>query len=134
MKVGGSTASGINFRIAQKVAQRELKNVSMCSTVSGHFTGRKFQHRIQNRSFLWSLLREPTKRVVSDFFHFHVSRQKTEPNDENFQDLLERRQPGYVIHEDYYIKGHKKYLNHDEDPVEVANLIIKDYDFIGVME
>jgi Sulfotransferase family len=109
------------------------------------------RNRQEKQSFLWTVVREPTARLVSMFFHFHVSRRRLEPRDEVFQGFLQDKRQ---LHPDYYIRT----LDTSEDiitiyknntktntttsfskvvqkkPVETANFITKDYDFIGVTE
>jgi hypothetical protein len=73
-KVGGSTASGINLRLAKNMAERLGENYSMCDNNFDHAMGWTMTSRKRSESFLWTMLRDPTKRAVSGFYHFYVSR------------------------------------------------------------
>ena len=75
MKVGGSTVAGVNTRIASRLGQRLLPgNNSWCNARWDHSSAyhMKYGRRIRSESFLWTVLREPTRRAVSQFFHFKV--------------------------------------------------------------
>jgi hypothetical protein len=110
------------------------------------------RNRHDKQSFLWTVVREPTARLVSMFFHFHVSRRRLEPRDDVFQAYLQDKRQ---LHPDYYIRtldtsddnttiiyknntstntttAFRKVL--PKTPVGTANFILQDYDFIGVTE
>jgi hypothetical protein len=95
-----------------------------------------FGQRNRERSFLWTILRDPTKRAVSQFFHFEVSRKKIEPTDREFLRWIQ----GYTFLHRYYLKTLsmedilETSTRPDFDPVAVANAIMNDYDFIGITE
>lgn len=98
MKTGSSTVGGITIRIARSQAKKEKgmtwgTKVPMCKTRFDHTSAKEyeFEKRDKNRSFLFSFVRDPTKRLVSQFFHFGASREKIEPTDENFQDYITSR-------------------------------------------
>jgi hypothetical protein len=133
-KVGGTTATGVQLRLSQKLAQRMNKtNISMCSTSFKHGDGRTFQHRVTGQSFLWSLLREPTARAISEFFHFKVTREKWEPTDRKFLKAMRHRKM-----KNFYLNLHammddagRKQVS---SPISVGNSILKHYDFIAITE
>jgi hypothetical protein len=89
-------------------------------------------------SFLWTMIREPSQRVVSEFYHFYVSRKKKEPTVSNFRTFLF----DYETHRkrDYYLKSlsmrqaFDRDLLQQYDPIAEANAILGDYDFIGITE
>jgi hypothetical protein len=92
-----------------------------------------FRNRIKNESFLWTILRDPTKRAISQFFHFDVSRNKIEPTDTNFIKFL--RSSYYT--KDYYLRAlhiKDKYDRTTMNPITTANTILRTFDFIGVTE
>lgn len=134
-KTGSSTASGINLRISRNTARRRNKEHDMCRVRFDHaWASSKFPTRDRDNSFLWTLVRDPTKRVVSQFFHFEISRDKKEPTDDNFFNYVINGPNGMV--KDYYlgalsISGYKEDRSNN---VDVANGIMGDYDFIGVTE
>jgi hypothetical protein len=94
------------------------------------------EYAIRNptKSFLWTIIRDPTKRAVSQFFHFQVSRSKVEPTDKNFIKWIGEEQSI----QNYYLRSlsmkSQDILSPNYDPIAAANQILKDYDFIGVTE
>ena len=82
MKTGSTTLSGITARIARNVAQRQhhANNSTTCTARLVHTRARRFSERKQDKSFIWSVVREPTARLFSKFFHFSVSRLGVKPN------------------------------------------------------
>ena len=152
MKTGSSTVSGITLRIARNIARRKNQNF-MCDCRFDHFPARdmEFINRDHRKSFLFTILRNPQARMTSQFFHFHVSRKKIEPSDENFKSFI--IQNSYM--HDYYLRDlalippHDKQrrlmvhtykpLEMDPDPLrrlrrKLANDIMRGYDFIGITE
>lgn len=152
MKTGSSTVSGVVLRIARNIARR-MGNKDMCNVRVDHSAARDLNYadRIKNESFLFTMIRNPEKRVTSQFFHFFVSRQKEEPSDVNFQSFLNKS--NYLF--DYYLRDlalvptnlpdmKKKihfYKPHKMDPGKLKNLrlrlandIMRGYDFIGISE
>lgn len=134
-KTGSSTGSGINLRISRNVAKQFGYN--MCKLRFEHGPDGTpgitlFRNRSHEDSFLWTVLREPTARSISAFFHFGVSRLRIEPTNENFL--------GYInnITQDYYLDAlytEKRFLGrHVDNPIEVCNSILKEFNFIGITE
>jgi hypothetical protein len=140
-KTGSSTTSGVNLRIARNVAQRRKRlNITICDARFDHgptfFPGYTlFNDRISNASILWSVLRDPTKRAISQFFHMEVSRKKLEPTDANLIRFL--RQYHKSMMQDYYYKALYTKAKFDRDkisPIPTANQILRTYNFIGITE
>ena len=52
----------------------------------------EYSLRDKKKSYLFSLLRHPTTRIISEFFHFQVSVYQQEPTDSNFQLFVQRKQ------------------------------------------
>lgn len=136
-KVGGSTAAGVHLRIMHQIAQRQGKEYPVCRGSFRH--GRAFKYAdIAGKSFMWSVIRDPTKRAISEFFHFGVSRRKIEPTDEAFLEYLHMLPP----------KIDRRKLGHygDRLPLQDANQrkgmdlldlykgILPSYNFIAVTE
>ena len=129
-KTGSSTASGVNIRIARNVAQRRNQS-SICKARFHHAkASRLYPTRSKQNSFAWSILRDPTSRLVSQFFHFEVSRAKKEPSDANFRKM--------ALGDNEYVKNHYlEYLGREEHmspSADALNGILEDYDFLGVTE
>jgi Sulfotransferase family len=137
MKTGGSTTSGVNARIARNEAQRRINATFVsCAALLEHsqantMLGPHPRHR--NESYLWATVRDPKRRFLSEFFHFLVSRNKTEPSDAalaaapidahylSWLSTTRTRQPLQPPRDDH-------------DPAAIINEILSDYDFIGVTE
>lgn len=135
-KTGSSTCSGLNLRIARNVAKRQNKNYTICKARSDHvWASNKYADRLNDKSFMWSVVRDPTARIVSQFFHFVVSRGKTEPTDSNFIGYITKNGPLDLIR-DYYLKALSLngFQRGSNDPAKTANKIFEDYDFIGITE
>lgn len=152
LKTASSTASSIHLRIAKNLAKRTTPttvsttatatthpsddNFEICKTRHLHgsaFNMYKFNKRIKNESFLWTLLREPTARYVSEFFHFQVSRRGVQPTDANFVEFL---QTGKHSNRHYlaWLSTSPFLKRHQDNPFPVAQKILRDYDFIGITE
>jgi hypothetical protein len=74
-KTASSTAAGVTFRIAEKVGAKMLNN----STCAHRW---KHQMKIENLEkpyLLWTSVRDPATRSLSEFFHFKVSRRGVAP-------------------------------------------------------
>ena len=138
IKVGSSTAMGVNLRIAENEALRQNKNYTRCTATHGHGKGYYYRNRIPDQSFLWSLIRNPTSRAISEFFHFKVSREKVEPTTENFIKMVNSNQ---VLAKNYYFSAHEL----TPDPFEynrpgrynhtsTIERFLNGYDFIGITE
>ncbi|KAG7345695.1 galactose-3-O-sulfotransferase [Nitzschia inconspicua] len=139
MKVGGSTAAGVLLRIAKDLAERYHTGHRICDGIYDHSLGRRFKGRkMGGQSFLMSLLREPTRRSISYFYHIIVSREKEEPTLENFVWEMEDLR-------NYYIRKHTTESlqlaqplangNHDDvTMINMVNNILDGHDFIAVTE
>jgi Galactose-3-O-sulfotransferase len=168
-KTGSSTSAGINLRIARNLAKRQWhdhKGVNQPNGMEGYYdachsrfqhgraatlfpnrtiqkyndlTSDHIDHQEQRRSVLWTILRDPTARCVSSFFHFAVSRHGVTPTDTNFTNYVKQRK----ISVDYYLRflytknnftRQTMHENIDNTPQKVINSILNTYDFIGIME
>jgi hypothetical protein len=143
LKTGGSTAAGINLRIARNLAKRKWPSSTsspqafdICKVRNDHATAEKLDYiqRDRSKSFLWTVIRDPTSRAISAFFHFRVSRGKIDPSDKNFQDWIS----GNTLLKNYYLKtlsfNTSSFHIGSFDPVAAVNNIIQEYDFIGTTE
>lgn len=153
MKAASSTLGGVALRIAHRKAESlRFADDNSTGMVPGAGSNKKrrpcrvrFDHglasrlrygdRDKSRSFLWTFVRDPTDRAISEFYHFAVSREKVEPTDVNFIEYLsDRRKNGHL--DDYYlqdmhVRGYDpKGVGHREAVREVMD----EYDFIGLTE
>ena len=76
--------AGVHMRIMHNAARRQSKDFPVCRGNFRHGLARQYAS-VRDQSLLWAVLRDPTSRAISQFFHFHVSRGKVEPTDANFQ-------------------------------------------------
>jgi hypothetical protein len=94
-----------------------------------------FPNRIRQKSFLWTVVREPAARAVSQFFHLQVSLENVTAKDKSFQRRLTREQ----VYWNYYLgilptKQVVVTAASSEAAVDIINKIVADYDFIAVTE
>lgn len=142
MKTGGSTAAGINIRIMRHAAEKKRVQDNVAGKFQ--FCQGRFEHSwgfdmLADRekggaSYLWTIVRDPTMRAVSQFFHFQVSREGTEASDYQFQRYLHAEKNTFS---NYYLQV----LTNEETPEifssgapAVINKLFYEYDFIGVTE
>ena len=132
-KTGSSTASGIHIRMARNIAQR--RNVTpICKSRFDHAWASTLYHNLnREQSFLWTIVRQPTARIVSQLFHFYVSRQGGNTTDES---LIERIRTDKAMTRDHYLSfmSLNGYRPNQHDPIQIANDIMQQYDFIAVTE
>jgi hypothetical protein len=55
-------------------------------------------------SFAWTILRDPTTRVTSQFFHFEVSRRGTLSSDQSFREYLHDEYETRDALDQYYLR------------------------------
>jgi len=140
-KTGSSTCAGITIRMARNQARRDGAESQICRSRFDHGPWKRPAYTLHRgrdpaRSFLWTNVREPTKRIISLFFFGEVSRHKKEPTDTNFQRFLTSEGHAY----NYYLEAlslgdYKRGEQVSEDSrLATINSILSDYDFVGVTE
>jgi Galactose-3-O-sulfotransferase len=139
---GASTAAGINIRIARNEAQRQGKD-AMCKTrFDREAASQIFPKRDPAKSFAWTVVRDPTMRLVSLFFHFDVSRDKLEPSDYQFLNRIRSENGQSPLIRNHYLNhltiqpglDNARLASSKVNPVEVIQQIVDQYDFIAVTE
>lgn len=141
MKTASSTLAGVAIRIARSMARRQSNNNvkgAMCKVRFDHTPAFQLQYgqRNKSKSFLWSFVRDPTNRAVSEFFHFGVSRLKMEPSDANFiKYMIEMRKytRNYFLL-DMTMKPFQPKRDANFTVMKAVESIMKEYDFIGSVE
>lgn len=138
MKTGSSTLAGVLLGIAHRKAKSILKSDIPCKMRVDHSPARHmgYAHRDKKRSFLISLLRDPTKRAMSQFFHFQVGDNNVPPTDERFQRYLvnsAERMSNYYVR-DLSMTTIEESLDDMDNYDEFVQTIINEYDFIGITE
>lgn len=149
-KTASSTSAGVHLRVARRLAQRLRRRQHddndnnattaptdwpVCRSRFLHgFAGPKmfrYARRDRTRSYLWTTLRQPTARYVSEFLHFQVGRRGADPR-RTWKSFL-RRGP----HSDHHslswlsVRG---YRYGRSDPYRTARSVLAEYDFIGLVE
>lgn len=137
-KTGSSTSVGVHLRLAYQVAaavsrQKKKQNAtttpSLCQTRFEHKPGSFFEDRKTSKSFLWTIVRDPTQRMLSQFFHFEVGRHKKDPYDEHFLQLTETWY--WMQHYAGYASVQRRHVRY---PRKRAQNLFQEYDFIAVTE
>ncbi|GKY97400.1 hypothetical protein MPSEU_000698500 [Mayamaea pseudoterrestris] len=130
-KTGSTTAASVTLRIASKVAARH-KDMTICKNRVQHSQAYKmgYDRRDFRNSILWTIVREPTSRVVSQYFHFHVSRRNKPPTDKVFIDFVKKRIGLLTSFQLNYLAFQKEYNN----PAQMIEQIFQQYNLVGVME
>ena len=130
-KVGGSTTAGVHLRIARNAADRQNQNFTICHT--GWMHGRaqnRYKNRNKEQSLLWTVLRDPTRRLVSMFYHFYVARRGVQATADNFRKhIVEEKHDTYL--ETVAFRHERGHLNNHSAMIES---ILYDYDFVAVTE
>ena len=142
-KASSSTLSGINIRIATKVGERVLplpppeeegetpinKTRRICLHTRDHGRWNLLNRRSPN--LLWTFLRNPTSRAVSEWMHFEVSRKgaaQSYERTERYLRTMKNRELRYLI-------PTARETVKREDPFRVIQTyIMEPYDFIGLLE
>lgn len=135
-KTGSSTASGIHLRIASNIARRQ--NLEICKNKFRHATARqmKLMQRDKTKSFAWSIVRDPTARAISEFFHLQVARRGIDPLDDNFIKFLNETRALRDFELNFLAMQH---IDKTEDRshmsnVDAINRLLNEYDFLGITE
>ncbi|GKY97321.1 hypothetical protein MPSEU_000690500 [Mayamaea pseudoterrestris] len=132
-KSGSTSGASVTLRIASKMAQRQdLNNATMCRNRVQHVPASRmsYDQRDKTRSILWSVVREPTARTLSHYFHFHVSRLHLQATDEEFVRFMRQ-------HAEMLTSFQLKYLslqNNITNPALAMQDIFQQYNLVGVTE
>lgn len=137
-KASSSTVAGVALRIARKFAQERNVSTPICQVRFNHPMASRlgYSKRQKMNSFLWTILREPTNRFISEFFHFGLSRNFIQPTDENIRRYMMETRPSI---DNYYLRWlslerpFEFKRDHDRIPTYVHN-IVHEYDFVGISE
>jgi hypothetical protein len=162
-KCASTTLAGVNLRIARNQGRKRLSDLqskngtlALCDVRWSHGHPKenkragRYQHRDKARSFLWSALREPTKRSVSWYFFKHLSLDGHSYSDEDFQTFLLKQRDHFYL---YYLNprpysfplssgGHGEQEDKNNGTVgdlgvavvDELNHVMNEYDFLGIVE
>ena len=134
LKSASSTLSGIAVQAAYNMARRLNVNTSHCLVRWNHATPSaktmKYNQLVKSDSYLFTFVREPTKRAISNFFFDEVSRFKKEPHDVNFKKyMLGKATRNHYIQEMSPSAG-LVVGSQNSTISQILNM----YDFIGIVE
>ena len=89
-KTGSTTIAGMVMRLAHNRAVG--RDFEKCKHRAYHGKASKYQYgmRDKSKSFLFSIIRDPTTRAISRFFHFEATVYQHDPTDATFQTILQR--------------------------------------------
>ena len=137
--------------LSSSLLSSSSSTLPMCRTRHDHTAAHVLGYgsRDRRQSFLWTTIRDPTKRAISQFFHFEVSRKKVEPTDMNFRQWIRDARASNI--DQYYLRALAttpySIRNSssssssstittitDGTAVRTANQILQDYDFIAITE
>jgi len=139
-QVASTTLSSVASRMSRNVAQRTRPqamtvNRTACTTWTASIKAKRLKGRIRERSFLWTMVREPVDRLMSKFFHIAVSIEGKEPTLEQFQAYVEAN--AYMEYASYFkTMSFRRYVNPDRTDLfpSIVREILDQYDFVGVLE
>jgi hypothetical protein len=146
-KVGSTTMVGIVMRLAQVRAHKQLGKQgtpdysAFCTHRSNHGTALSLEYgqRNRNKSFLFSILRDPTARTISRWFHFGVSFYQHDPTLPNFLSALRAPNDFMFYLKDLMVKNMtiynpKELSRNVVNYTEIVENILDAYDFIAITE
>ncbi len=163
-KAGSTTVSGIVMRLAHRRAQRHMleqksrlqhllypgKTITssppldatgdsprlVCDHRTNHGSAVSYQYAVRdkNRSFLLSIIRNPTRRAISYFFYFGVTADKKEPTDANFREYLLEKMPPNLFLEDLSVYPINRTNIRDLNYTRIVQDVLDEYDFIAILE
>jgi hypothetical protein len=97
-KCASSTGKGINMRIARHAAVAKKKLAATAATTTAttedvdscaQYSEHKPLFKQEKYTLLWTNVRDPAKRALSQFFHFEVTREGVEPTTTNMLPYLQ---------------------------------------------
>ena len=137
-KAGSSSVASVAIRIARNMARRVGVDTPVCRVRFNHPMASRLKYSIRDKanSFLWSVLREPTRRFVSEFFHFGVSRNFIQPTDDNIRAYMRDTTPSINNYYLRWLSVERPFNYHDDHSriPAVVQSIINEYDFLGITE
>ena len=132
-KCASSTGMGVSLRIADTLGRRLLGNNNNSHCVIRYRHGwagtgdRQYLSRKADRSVLWSMLRHPAPRVLSDYFFYQASRRSKNVTEESILKYI--RDDRFKKHYVDYLRL-KQFMTREE---EIGHLV-QNYDFLAVSE
>ena len=143
-KCASSTGSGVTGRIADTLGRRILNSTGDNHTsttdpkvrntcFAKYFHGiashpnQNYESRQADRSMLWTIIRHPASRVISEFFFLRVSRDKWNATQDSILKYVAKPR------DKKFILDYLKLREFDTREEEIAH-VIQNYDFIALSE
>jgi hypothetical protein len=134
-KTASSTSAGVNRQISRNIGETMLGTGKSCRQRSNHAKAVEFRER-KPPFLLWTTLREPSKRAISQFFHFQVSRRGVKPSSQNMINRLhadKNFQLNYISTQE--IPSNATHRIAVQDPVKlIRRNVFERYHFIAITE
>ena len=119
------------MRIADTLGNRLLGNNTYCFARYNHgwasTDDRQYLFRKPHRSFLWSIVRHPASRVLSEYFFYQVSRRGKNATEGTILRYIQHRR--FKTHYINYLRLKELKTSHEE-----VDHLIQNYDFLAVSE
>lgn len=127
-KTDATTGTSITLRMASSVPDQNVCKVRFSHASASKM---KYHQRDEERSFLWSLVREPTTRSMLEFAHYQVSWRNVPPTKDNIANYFR-----HVKRQDKQLKTLA--LTTSENVIQkeqqAIQTILNEFDFLGVTE
>jgi hypothetical protein len=134
-KTASSTSSGVTLQISRNIGRTKLGEGKSCSNSWEH--GMMYRKR-KPPYLLWTTLRDPSKRAISAFFHFEVSRKGVKPSSKGMINRLhasKNYQLNYISTQKIPSNATQHLLAVQEDPVKwIQRNVFDHYHFIAITE
>lgn len=130
--------AGMTVRIARMQANNDNYNSTglSCTARLTPMRARKFKRRLRDKSFMWSIIREPTERLVRQFYRVAVGLHKKSPTD--FSAFVRFVQDNEALEYGYYFKslGMRSSINTYRSDLynTYTEEILQGFDFLGVSD
>jgi hypothetical protein len=143
-KTASTTATSVTLRIATRIKEKQHKDQfgskwasevdMMCGNQAAHGPARwrKYGQRDPMQSVLWSVVRDPTLRAVSSFFHLEVSRKGTPSTDHRFKQYLKKNRNSLTGYQLRYLSLKDRHEGMFDG--DMVSQLLDGYDFVGVSE
>mmetsp|Transcript_61709 Transcript_61709/g.177659 ORF Transcript_61709/g.177659 Transcript_61709/m.177659 type:complete len:460 (+) Transcript_61709:156-1535(+) len=137
-KAASSTLRGVNRAISHHMAKRlfdgqnDNLTITSCRHDDDHSSARNLNDMVRDESFLWSFIRNPRSRDLSQFYHFSVTRMGRDPYSDDAVKSIKRSK-----------NAQTKFMLHGKRPPSwnspnitsfLRREIMEKFDFIGVTE
>ena len=130
-KCASSTGMGVSLRIADTLGHRLLGNNTYCFARYLHGTAstddRQYLFRKPHRSFLWSIVRHPASRVLSEYFFEEASRRGMNATEDSILKYIQHGR--FKSHYVTYLR-----LKEFKTRQEEVDHLIQNYDFLAISE